>query len=133
MVTALLPSMSLCSWGDLDGERYRDAYFGAYPGVWRHGDWIAMTGRGTVIMRGRSDFTLNRRGVRLGSAEIYQALDRVREFDRRTGRGVDEPDGGCWMPLFVAGVSTPPAAGAGQGWHSHPRLAPARAGRNRCD
>jgi acetoacetyl-CoA synthetase len=66
-------------WGDATGERYRDAYFSVYPGVWRHGDWITITERGTCVITGRSDATLNRGGVRLGTAEFYSVVEGLPE------------------------------------------------------
>jgi acetoacetyl-CoA synthetase len=69
-----MPSMPTGFWGDPGGERYRDSYFSTYPGVWRHGDWIEITGRGTAIISGRSDSTINRGGVRMGTSEIYRAV-----------------------------------------------------------
>ena len=79
VVTAAIPSMPVCFWDDPDGHRFREAYFEAYPGVWRHGDWITITSRGTAIVHGRSDSTINRHGVRMGSADIYAAVDRIPE------------------------------------------------------
>ena len=73
-----MPSMPVKFWNDEDGSRYRAAYFGVYPGVWRHGDWIMFTERGTSIITGRSDATLNRGGVRLGTSELYGVVE---EFD----------------------------------------------------
>ena len=84
-----------------DGTRYRDAYFSSYPGVWRHGDWITLTSHGSVIVHGRSDSTLNRNGVRLGSADIHDIVERLPEITEALVIGVEEPDGGYWMPLFV--------------------------------
>jgi acetoacetyl-CoA synthetase len=69
-----MPSMPICFWGDADGSRLRDSYFDHYPGVWRHGDWIEITERGTAIISGRSDSTINRGGVRMGTSEIYRAV-----------------------------------------------------------
>ena len=69
-----MPSMPIYFWGDEDGSRYREAYFDTYPGVWRHGDWIEITERGTAIISGRSDSTINRGGIRMGTAEIYRAV-----------------------------------------------------------
>ncbi|MCX4703642.1 acetoacetate--CoA ligase [Streptomyces sp. NBC_01352] len=108
VVTRPMPSMPLYFWNDPDGTRFRDAYFGAYPGVWRHGDWITLTGHGSVIVHGRSDSTLNRNGVRLGSADIHEVVERLPEITEALVIGVEEPDGGYWMPLFVvlaAGVA----------------------------
>jgi acetoacetyl-CoA synthetase len=108
VVTRPMPSMPLSFWNDPDGERYHDAYFSTYPGVWRHGDWITVTGHNSVIVHGRSDSTLNRNGVRLGSADIHDVVERLPEITEALVIGAEEPDGGYWMPLFVvlaAGVS----------------------------
>ncbi|MFJ6835540.1 acetoacetate--CoA ligase [Streptomyces sp. NPDC091209] len=101
VVTRPMPSMPLYFWNDPDGTRYRDAYFTAYPGIWRHGDWITLTGHGSVIVHGRSDSTLNRNGVRLGSADIHDIVERLPEITEALVIGAEEPDGGYWMPLFV--------------------------------
>jgi acetoacetyl-CoA synthetase len=106
VVTRPMPSMPLYFWNDPDGTRYHDAYFASYPGVWRHGDWITLTGHGSVIVHGRSDSTLNRNGVRLGSADIHDVVERLPEIAEALVIGAEEPDGGYWMPLFVV-----PAAG----------------------
>ena len=76
VVAAPMPSMPVGFWNDPDGARYRDAYFATYPGVWRHGDWIEFTSRGSCRILGRSDATLNRGGVRIGSAELYRVVER---------------------------------------------------------
>jgi acetoacetyl-CoA synthetase len=101
VITEPLPSMPVFFWGDPDGERYRESYFSTWPGVWRHGDWIEITERGTAIIYGRSDSTINRGGVRMGTSEIYRAvlsLDEVQD-----ALVVDLPRDGeeNWMPLFV--------------------------------
>lgn len=101
VVTKPLPSMPVKFWNDPDGSRYRDAYFEMYPGVWRHGDWITVTDHGSVIVHGRSDSTLNRHGIRMGSADIYQAVERMPEVAEALVIGAEQPDGGYWMPLFV--------------------------------
>ncbi|MFE8961174.1 acetoacetate--CoA ligase [Streptomyces iakyrus] len=101
VVTHPMPSMPLYFWNDPDGRRYRDAYFSTYDGVWRHGDWITLTGHGSVIVHGRSDSTLNRNGVRLGSADIHDVVERLPEIAEALVIGAEEPDGGYWMPLFV--------------------------------
>ncbi|USQ86338.1 acetoacetate--CoA ligase [Streptomyces phaeoluteigriseus] len=106
VVTRPMPSMPLYFWNDPDGSRYRDAYFSSYAGVWRHGDWITVTSHGSVIVHGRSDSTLNRNGVRLGSADIHDVVERLPEVAEALVIGAEEPDGGYWMPLFVV-----PAAG----------------------
>jgi len=82
VVTEPLPSMPVSFWNDPGGERYRESYFSTYPGVWRHGDWIEITDRGSCIISGRSDSTLNRGGVRMGTSEFYrvvEGLDEVRD------------------------------------------------------
>jgi acetoacetyl-CoA synthetase len=91
-----MPSMPIYFWGDENGERYRESYFEMYPGIWRHGDWIEITDRGTAIISGRSDSTINRGGVRMGTSEIYSA---VLSLDEVTDALVVDIDG--WMPLFV--------------------------------
>ncbi|AGP60108.1 acetoacetate--CoA ligase [Streptomyces rapamycinicus] len=101
IVARPMPSMPVRFWNDPDGIRYRDSYFEMFPGAWRHGDWITLTSRGTVIIHGRSDSTLNRQGVRMGSADIYEAVERLPEIRESLVIGVEQPDGGYWMPLFV--------------------------------
>ncbi|GHG82356.1 acetoacetate--CoA ligase [Streptomyces griseocarneus] len=101
VVTNPMPSMPVRFWNDPDGSRYRESYFEMFPGVWRHGDWITLTSRGTVVIHGRSDSTLNRQGVRMGSADIYEAVERLPEIRESLVIGVEQPDGGYWMPLFV--------------------------------
>lgn len=101
VLTEPMPSMPVFFWNDLDGSRYRNAYFDKYPGVWCHGDWLTITDRGSVIVHGRSDATLNRGGVRMGSAEIYHAVEKMPEVRDCLVVGVERDDGGYWMPLFV--------------------------------
>ncbi|MDJ1137170.1 acetoacetate--CoA ligase [Streptomyces iconiensis] len=101
VVTKPMPSMPVRFWNDPDGSRYHDSYFDVYPGVWRHGDWITLTSRNSVVIHGRSDSTLNRGGVRMGSADIYEAVERLPEIRESLVIGVELPDGGYWMPLFV--------------------------------
>ncbi|MFG2647763.1 acetoacetate--CoA ligase [Streptomyces sp. NPDC048436] len=101
VVTRPMPSMPLYFWNDLEGTRYRDAYFTTYPGVWRHGDWITHTSHGSVVVHGRSDSTLNRNGVRLGSADIHDVVEHLPEITEALVIGAEEPEGGYWMPLFV--------------------------------
>ncbi|MFE1579885.1 acetoacetate--CoA ligase [Streptomyces fradiae] len=101
VVTNPMPSMPIRFWNDPDGSRYHDSYFDTYPGVWRHGDWITVTDHGSVVIHGRSDSTLNRQGVRMGSADIYEAVERLPEIRESLVIGLEEPDGGYWMPLFV--------------------------------
>ncbi|MFD7691601.1 acetoacetate--CoA ligase [Streptomyces sp. NPDC059781] len=101
VVTRPMPSMPLYFWNDPDGSRYHQAYFGSYPGVWRHGDWMTRTAHGSVIVSGRSDSTLNRHGVRLGSADIYAVVDGLPGIRESLVIGAELPDGRYWMPLFV--------------------------------
>lgn len=109
VITAPMPSMPLYLWNDTeDRQRYRNTYFDRFPatseyphGVWAQGDWVVQTTRGSFIVEGRSDATLNRQGVRLGTAEIYAALAYIDEVVQSTVIGVEEPGGGYWMPLFV--------------------------------
>jgi acetoacetyl-CoA synthetase len=79
VLTAPMPSMPVAFWNDPDGSRYRAAYFDDFPGVWRHGDWITITERGSCIISGRSDATLNRGGVRIGTAEFYAIVEAMPE------------------------------------------------------
>ncbi|MFF0495028.1 acetoacetate--CoA ligase [Nocardia aobensis] len=101
VITAPMPSMPVSFWNDADGSRYRAAYFEMFPGVWRHGDWITVTDHGSIIVHGRSDSTLNRHGIRMGSADIYQAVEQLPEIAEALVIGAEQPDGGYWMPLFV--------------------------------
>jgi acetoacetyl-CoA synthetase len=101
VVTRPMPSMPLCFWNDPGGDRYRESYFSTYPGVWRHGDWIRITRRGSAVISGRSDSTINRQGVRMGTSEIYRAVTSLP--DVLEGLVVDLPGAGGdgLMPLFV--------------------------------
>jgi acetoacetyl-CoA synthetase len=101
VITQPMPSMPIYFWGDPDGERYRDAYFSTYPGIWRHGDWIEITERGTAIITGRSDATINRGGIRMGTAEIYRAVMAVDDVVDALVVDVPVEGGDAWMPLFV--------------------------------
>jgi len=110
VITEPMPSMPLYLWGDENGERLHESYFSMYPGVWRHGDWIRITPRGGAVIYGRSDSTINRQGVRMGTSEIYRAASAVPEV--LDALVVDVPraaaDGRApelWMILFV--VLTP--------------------------
>ena len=100
VITQPMPSMPLYMWNDPDGERYRESYFTMYPGIWRHGDWIEITERGTAIISGRSDSTINRGGIRMGTAEIYRAVLAVDEVVDALVVDVAREEGD-WMPLFV--------------------------------
>jgi len=107
VITEPMPSMPLFLWNDPGGERLRESYFSMYEGVWRHGDWIEITDRGTAVIYGRSDSTINRGGIRMGTSEIYRAVLAVDEVV--DALVVDVPRAGeeSWMALFVV-----PAEGA---------------------
>src|SRR6185437_13801264 len=81
VVTQPMPSMPVGFWGDADGTRYRGSYFERFPGVWAHGDWVTFTDRGSCVVSGRSDATLNRGGVRLGTAEFYGVVEAIDGVD----------------------------------------------------
>ena len=101
VVTEPMPSMPLYLWGDEDGSRYRESYFEMFPGVWRHGDWLELTRRGTAIIYGRSDSTINRGGIRMGTSEIYRAVLSLDEVVDALVVDVPRPGTDGWMPLFV--------------------------------
>src|SRR5690606_451053 len=96
-----IPSMPLCLWNDKDGSRYRDGYFDMYPGKWRHGDWIRISRRGGAVIYGRSDATINRHGLRLGTAEIYRAVEELPEVLDSLVVGLEYLGRESYMPLFV--------------------------------
>ena len=101
VITQPMPSMPLRFWNDPDGSRLREAYFEMYPGVWRHGDWIEITERGTAIISGRSDSTINRGGVRMGTSEIYRAVLALDEVLDALVVDVARDAAENWMGLFV--------------------------------
>ncbi len=107
VITEPMPSMPLYLWGDDDGSRLHDSYFATYPGVWRHGDWIRITPRGGAVIYGRSDSTINRMGVRMGTAEIYRAALGVDDVLDALVVDVPKPGGDgdsqaeLWMVMFV--------------------------------
>jgi acetoacetyl-CoA synthetase len=101
VITEPMPAMPVGLWGDHDGSRYRAAYFETYPGVWRHGDWVEVTSAGTCVVHGRSDATLNRHGVRMGTAEIYGALESHPAVADSLVVGLELPGGEYWVPAFV--------------------------------
>jgi acetoacetyl-CoA synthetase len=100
VITEPLPSMPVAFWGDEDGSRYRDEYFGTYPGVWRQGDWIRFTERGSCVVTGRSDATLNRGGVRLGTGEFYGVVEELPEVLDSLVVHLEDVEGGRLL-LFV--------------------------------
>jgi acetoacetyl-CoA synthetase len=101
VITEPMPSMPLYLWGDPDGTRYRESYFSMFPGVWRHGDWIEITERGTAIISGRSDATINRGGVRMGTSELYRSVLALDEVVDALVVDVPQADGSSRMTLFV--------------------------------
>ena len=101
VLTEPLPSMPVRFWNDPDNRRYRESYFEDFPGVWRHGDFFRINARGGCFVLGRSDATLNRYGVRIGTAEIYRTLAALPEVEDSLIVNLDLPDGGFFMPLFV--------------------------------
>jgi acetoacetyl-CoA synthetase len=101
VITEPMPSMPVRFWNDPDGVRYRESYFGMYPGVWRHGDWIRLSVAGGAVISGRSDSTLNRHGVRIGTSEIYRAVESVPEVMDSLVVGLEGQGGTYAMPLFV--------------------------------
>ena len=101
VVTKPMPSMPVFFWGDPDGSRYRESYFEFFPGAWRHGDWIEITSRGTAVIYGRSDSTINRGGIRMGTSEIYRAVLSLDQIVDALVVDVPRPDTDGWMPLFI--------------------------------
>lgn len=102
--TKPFPSMPLYFWGDDDGGRYRESYFAEWPGVWRHGDWLTIGSDGGCTISGRSDATINRHGVRMGTAEIYAAVERLPEIDDTMIIDVEGESGDSELIMFVVPV-----------------------------
>jgi acetoacetyl-CoA synthetase len=101
VITEPMPSMPLFFWNDQQNKRYRESYFDVYPGVWRHGDWVKITARGSAVIYGRSDSTINRKGIRMGSSEIYRVVEDIPQIVDSLVVGVERPGGDYYMPLFV--------------------------------
>ncbi len=101
VVTKPMPSMPIYFWNDKENRRYMESYFDVFPGVWRHGDFLKITSRGTCVIYGRSDSTLNRYGVRIGTSEIYRAVEALEEVQDSLIVNLDLPQGRFFMPLFV--------------------------------
>jgi acetoacetyl-CoA synthetase len=101
VITQPMPSMPVKFWNDPEDQRYRESYFDVYPGIWRHGDFVRFNQRGGVYVLGRSDSTLNRHGIRIGTAEIYRSLALLEEIDDALIVNLDLPGGKFFMPLFV--------------------------------
>jgi acetoacetyl-CoA synthetase len=102
VITSPMPSAPLYFWGDTDGSRYHDSYFSTFPDVWRHGDLAKINKRGGAYIYGRSDSTLNRFGVRIGTAEIYRVVDKIEGVADSLVICCETPGGGYYMPMFVA-------------------------------
>jgi len=101
VITEPMPSMPLFFWNDEGDRRYRRSYFGMYPGVWRHGDWIKINERGGCVIYGRSDATINRYGVRMGTSEIYQTVESLEDVVDSLAVDLEGLEGESYMPLFV--------------------------------
>lgn len=101
VITKPMPSMPIYFWDDPDHERYLESYFDMYAGIWRHGDWVEITDRGSLIIYGRSDATLNRQGVRIGTAEIYNVIQKMPEVKDSLIVNLELSGGRHYMPLFV--------------------------------
>ena len=101
VITKPMPTMPLCFWNDPDGSKYRDAYFSQNPHIWYHGDFATQTDRQSFVIHGRSDATLNRGGIRMGSSDLYQVVDALDEVSASMVIGAELDDGGYYMPLFV--------------------------------
>jgi acetoacetyl-CoA synthetase len=113
VITSPMPSMPVGLWGDEDGERYRGAYFDRYPGIWRQGDWIMFTERGSCVITGRSDATLNRGGVRLGTGEFYAVVEELPEvLDALVVHLEDAAGGSGELLLFVVPADGVPVGDA---------------------
>lgn len=101
VVTKPMPSMPIYFWNDADKQKYVNSYFDMYPNIWRHGDWVKITERGTLVIYGRSDATLNRQGVRIGTSEVYSAMLQVEEVKDCLIVNLELSGGRHYMPLFV--------------------------------
>lgn len=101
VISKPMPSMPIYFWNDEGKKRYLDSYFDMYPGIWRHGDWLLITSRNTLIIHGRSDATLNRHGIRIGTAEIYRAVNKIEEITDSLIVNLELSGGRHYMPLFV--------------------------------
>jgi acetoacetyl-CoA synthetase len=101
VITAPMPSMPVTFWNDPDGERYRASYFDTYPGIWRHGDWITIRSSGSCVIAGRSDATLNRAGIRVGTSELYRVVERIPGIADSLVVDTGGPDGEGAIVLFV--------------------------------
>jgi acetoacetyl-CoA synthetase len=101
VITEPMPSMPLFFWNDANGERYKASYFEMYPGIWRHGDWIRITQRGGCVIYGRSDSTIKRHGIRMGTSEIYQAVAKIPDVVDCLVVDLEALGQESYMPMFV--------------------------------
>ncbi|MGG5254081.1 acetoacetate--CoA ligase [Neobacillus sp. SM06] len=101
VITEPMPSMPIYFWNDENNERYKASYFDVYPGIWRHGDFIKITSRGSAIIYGRSDATINRGGIRMGTSEIYSSLENIPEVLDSLVVEIPISSGQSYMPLFI--------------------------------
>jgi acetoacetyl-CoA synthetase len=132
--TAPLPSMPLYLWGDLDGLRLHESYFDMYPGIWRHGDWMRITPRGGAVIYGRSDATINRHGIRMGTSELYRLVEGEPEVLDSLVVDLEYLGRESWMTLFVVlrdGAARRGADRAAEAPHPRRPVAASRADRDR--
>ncbi|MFZ1358755.1 MAG: acetoacetate--CoA ligase [Saprospiraceae bacterium] len=101
VITEPMPCMPIYFWNDEEKVRYNESYFEMYDGLWRHGDWIRITQDDGVVIYGRSDATLNKQGIRIGTSEIYRSLDHIKEIVDSLIVNIEKKDGDHFMPLFV--------------------------------
>lgn len=101
VLTKPFPSMPIYFWNDEDGSRLQESYFDMFPGIWRHGDYLKITDRGTCVIYGRSDATINRGGIRIGTSEIYRAVDQVPTVSDSLIVDIPDQEGESFVPLFV--------------------------------
>ncbi len=102
VITQPMPCMPVFFWNDPDFTKYQASYFEDYPGIWRHGDWLRITSRASLVILGRSDATLNRQGIRIGTSEIYRSVEQLPELRDSLIVNLEQADGESYMPLFVA-------------------------------
>jgi acetoacetyl-CoA synthetase len=102
--TRPFPSMPLYFWGDEDGGRYRSSYFREWPGIWRHGDWLQIDADGSCTITGRSDATINRHGLRMGTADLYSAVEHLREISDSLVIDLEDGQGDSKLLMFVVPV-----------------------------
>jgi acetoacetyl-CoA synthetase len=101
VITEPMPCMPVKFWNDPDGSQYFNSYFDTYEGVWRHGDWVRITEHQSLVIYGRSDATLNRQGIRIGTSEIYRSVEKILAIKDSLIINIEQENGDSWMPLFV--------------------------------